>query len=366
MKVDHLFLRHYRNIEKETVYFEDGVNFLYGENAQGKTNILEAIYFYARGKSFRSATDREQLSFGKEDFETALFFEDQKRNQEMSYFFGKGERVRKRNGVKIDKISDFIGHFRSVLFFPEDLSLVKGGPEERRNFLNVAISQCDPLYTKKYAVYKRCIEQRNFLLRQAQISGKTDENQLLAWNEPLSESAAFIHLKRKNYIKLLSTHASLFLSNLSCGKEKLSLHYESDVKGDEEKELKNLYFNQFLKETEREIKAGFSLFGPHRDDIEIKISGKNARLYASQGQQRSIVLSLKMGEGEVSRTLCGEYPVFLFDDVLSELDEKRRDFLLKEIVGPQMIVTGCDSSLFSPSYAHMIEVKEGRYVSSHR
>ena len=154
---------------------------------------------------------------------------------------------------------------------------------------------------------------------------------------------------------------------MSGEREALSLFYQSDVPATATKEeVLATYRSLFSENISREIAAGTTLFGPHREDMDIRLGELSLRSFGSQGQQRSAVLSLKLAEGDVSRERTGEYPVFLFDDVLSELDEKRRDFLLKEIVGPQIIVTGCDSSLFSPSYAHMIEVKEGRYVSSHR
>ena len=366
MYAESLSLRHYRNIENENVSFEKGVNLLYGENAQGKTNILEALYFYARGKSFRGATDKEQTAFGEDGYETSLVFSDSKRRQTMSYRYYKGEKIRERNGMTVDRATEFLGHFRSVLFFPDDLEMVKDGPEERRNFLNIAISQCIPSYLKHYAVYRRCLDQRNALIKYAQKNDVVDEAQLYAWSDSLAAAAAIIHLERKKYIDLLSGHTASFLSELSMEKEKIDLSYAGTVDGDDEKDLYLSYKKVLTENWRREFIVGYSLYGVHRDDLEITINGKSARLYASQGQQRSIVLSLKMAEGALCREISGEEPVFLLDDVLSELDENRRNFLLEGIKGPQILITGCDSSLFHPDKTNMINVKDGHYVSSHR
>lgn len=366
MYAETLSLRHYRNIENEKVSFDRGVNFLYGANAQGKTNILEALYFYARGKSFRGATDKEQTAFGHTGYETKLVFSDSKRQQEMSYCYQNGEKIRKRNGMTIEKATDFLGHFRSVLFFPDDLEMVKRGPEERRSFLNIAISQCIPHYVKQYAIYRRCLEQRNALIKFAQKNDVVDEDQLYAWSDSLAKSAAVIHLERIQYLKTLSKYTDLFLAALSGGHEKIELFYESTAEGETENELYESYLRLLTQNWRREFFVGYSLYGIHRDDVNILINNRSARLFASQGQQRSIVLSMKMAEGEACRQISGEEPVFLLDDVLSELDEKRRLFLLEGIKGPQILITGCDKSLFRPDRTNMIEVKEGHYVSAHR
>ena len=361
-----LSLKNYRNIQNEQVSFTPGVNFLYGENAQGKTNILEALYFYARGKSFRGATDKEQTSFGCDGYETSLTFQDSQRSQVMSYRYCKGEKVRQRNGMNVDRATEFLGHFRAVLFFPDDLEMVKDGPEARRNFLNVAISQCNSSYVKYYATYKRCLEQRNALIKYAQKNDVFDEEQLYAWSDSLASSAALIHLERKRYLSFLSGHTQSFIEELSKGKEKIDMTYESAVEGESRKELYESYKKVLTENWRKEFIVGYSLYGIHRDDVDLKINGRSARLFASQGQQRTIVLSLKMAEGAVCRELTGEEPVFLLDDVLSELDEKRRRFFLEEISGPQILMTGCDKSLFSSDKTNIIEVKGGQYVSAHR
>ena len=349
----------YRNIEKADISFEKGVNLLFGENAQGKTNALECIYSFARGRSFRGTADADLVRFGASGFHTEISFRNKEREQTLSYRFSEGERHRERNGVSLSKQTDMIGHFRAVLFYPEHLQLIKGGPAERRAFLNVAISQCYPVYLKLYADYSRILENRNCLLKFAQKGMPCDATELLSWSEALAEAAADIHLYRRKYVSALKLHADPLLRDLSGMKETLSLTYDSDTEGENRQELRDAYMKQFTDLVQKEIAAGCTLHGIHRDDLSVMINGISARSFASQGQQRSIVLALKLAEGEVSREITGEYPVFLFDDVLSELDEKRRAYVLSDPGERQFILTACESAGFDPHSVCMIRVSGG-------
>ena len=309
----------YRNIEKAQIEFCDGVNLIYGDNAKGKTNVLEAVYSYARGKSFRSASERELVRFGCEGYHTELVFRDKNRVQSMSLGYADKKRQKKINGVVCDKLSDMIGRFRAVMFCPEHLDIVKGGPGQRREFLNIAISQLDGTYIKEFSKYKAILENRNALLRRISICDDPKKKgalsaQLDIFSTQLSECAAYICAAREKYIRGISPFAEFFLGEMSEDSEKLSLEFECDI--------------------DKSI----------RDDIKICINSVDARSFASQGQQRSIALSLKMAEGEMSRECVGEYPVFLFDDVLSELDVKRRSYLMSKISDRQLIITSCEIS----------------------
>ena len=353
----------FRNIEKCDIKFYEGVNLLHGNNAQGKTNAVEGIYIFARGKSFRASEDRELVKFGEEGFRIYIEYKDKNGENSLEYaFFGK-ERRRKKNGYKIEKIKEMLGNFKAVLFYPDDLSLVKDSPEERRTFLNVAISQCYDVYISYYSNYKKALENRNCLLKSASKGMYVDNNELISWSEYMAEFAAYIYLMRKEYIKKLEFYSKKIMNDISCGKEDISLIYKSDISSDlnEIEKIKNEYKRIFKEELEREKIVGSSLFGIHRDDIIININGKSARSYASQGQQRSIVLSLKLGEGEVNRDICGEYPVFLFDDVLSELDEKRKKYVLDGIGERQIIITSCEKETEGLKTENKIEVKSGQY-----
>ena len=335
----------FRNIELCDISFNKGTNLLYGNNAQGKTNAIEGIYLFARGKSFRSAEDKELVGFGKAGFRIYVEYEDKNGENSLEYAFFGRERRRRKNGYPIKSVKEMIGSFRAVLFYPDHLGLVKDSPEERRAFLNIAIGQCYPYYINCYSDYKAALENRNCLLKMASKGLFVDNGELESWSLSLSEYASHIYIQRKEYIKKLEVYAKQIMNDISDGKEELSLIYKSDINTDvnTREEALNEYKRIFTSETEREKIVGSSLFGPHRDDMEILINGKSARHFASQGQQRSVVLSMKLGEGEVNREIYGEYPVFLFDDVLSELDSKRKKYVLSGIKERQIIITGCEN-----------------------
>lgn len=339
--------QNFRNIDTCFLEFENGTNLLLGQNAQGKTNAVEGIYLFARGKSFRRGDERDLVKFGAEGFNVSICYEDRNGENTLEYAIYGRERKRKKNGYKLSRASEMIGNFRAVLFSPDDLTLVKGGPDERREFLNVAISQCFPTYISLYTDYKRALENRNALLKNASKGLYFDERELDAWSLSLAEYASYIYIERRKYIKKLEVYAKSFMYSISDGKEDLEISYKSDITDDiselDREIIKEEYVKIFKDNIVRERGAGVTLFGPHREDIIIKINGKDARIYSSQGQQRSIVLSLKMAEGEVSRELFSEYPVFLFDDVLSELDEKRQNFVLEGMRDRQIIITSCES-----------------------
>ena len=357
----------FRNIEKCNIEFSPGVNLIHGKNAEGKTNAIEGLYIFSRGKSFRAREDKELVSFGKDGFHISIEYQDKNGNESLEYSLFGRERRRKKNGYRISKVTDMIGNFRTVLFFPDDLGLVKMGPDERRSFLNVAISQCYPSYLKFYSDYKSALDNRNSILKNASKGLYYDRRELEAWSFMMAEYASDIYLFRKNYVKKLEYCAKSVMNDISLGKEEISLSYKCDIEDSSDKEeVKSLYREKLTSNLEREKNVGQSLYGVHRDDLEIIINGKAARYFASQGQQRSAVLSLKLAEGEVSREICGEYPVFLFDDVLSELDEDRRKYILNGNGERQIIITSCESDEMIKYASNVIEVRGGSYVSSYR
>ncbi len=351
--------QNFRNIEKCSLEFDNSVNLLLGENAQGKTNAVEGIYIFARGRSFRRGDEKDLIRFGEEGFNLFIEYEDKDGKNTLEYAVFKKERRRKKNGYKISRASEMVGNFKAVLFSPDDLTLVKGGPEERREFLNVAISQCFPSYISIYSDYKKALENRNALLKAASKGMYFDESELDAWSNSLAEYASLIYVQRKEYLKKLEVYAKSFMTDISDGKEELSFEYKTDIEEftDASKErIKEEYIRIFKENILKERLAGVTLYGPHREDILIKINGNDSRIFSSQGQQRSIVLSMKMAEGEVSRELFSEYPVFLFDDVLSELDEKRQNFVLDGMKDRQIIITSCERLRTA---GKVIEVKGG-------
>ncbi len=355
----------FRNIENCDIDFSEGVNLLYGNNAQGKTNIIEGIYIFARGKSFRASEDKELIRFGSEGFRIYIEYKDKNGDNSLEYVLYGRERRRKKNGYRIEKIKEMLGNFKAVLFYPDDLLLVKDSPENRRSFLNVAISQCYESYINYYSNYKKALENRNCLLKMASKGLYIDDNELISWSHYMAEYASYIYVMRLEYIERLGVYVSKIMNEISEGKEEVRLYYKSDVDSDikDRKKAFDEYKMIFTREIEREKTVGSSLYGVHRDDMIIDINGKSAKLFASQGQQRSIVLSLKLGEGEVNREVCGEYPVFLLDDVLSELDDKRKKYLIEGIGERQIIMTSCEKDNEGMLPSKKIEVESGRYLN---
>ena len=355
MKVEKITLHNYRNISRAELKFADGVNLICGQNARGKTNVLEAIYAFARGKSFRAASERELVRFRTRGYETELTYTDKNRTQTLYLGYSDKKRHKKINGVPCDRLSDMIGRFCAVLFCPEHLEIVKGGPGNRRDFLNIAICQLDNQYIRELAIYKSILEERNALLRKLSfcedaIQRKMLITQLEVFSEQMARSAAYICVTRQEYIGYISPYAEFYLGEMSRGKEKLTLGYECDIDvsfRDNEEACAEQYKKKLTDNIEREISAGATLYGIHRDDMAVIVNKNDARSYASQGQQRSITLALKMAEGEVARESIGEYPVFLFDDVLSELDDNRRAYLFSRTEGKQVIMTSCEINDFT-------------------
>lgn len=354
----------FRNIGACDLAFSPGVNLFLGENAQGKTNVLEGIYLFARGKSFRAATDRDLTKFGESGFSLGVEFQTSARQESLGYSFENGSRRREKNGAPA-RLSDMMGRFRAVLFHPEDLQIVKGGPEKRREFLNVALSQLDPSYIAYYARYTKVLENRNALLKAASKGLPIDRTELEAWSEQLATLACEIYTRRISYLRDFSPFACGHLRALSAEREYLTLTYRRDG-GEPGTEDENEYYHTlFLSHWEREMCAGCTLFGVHRDDLEITVDGKNAKNFASQGQQRSVILAMKLAEGDCAESKSGETPVFLFDDVMSELDDSRRAYLTRRSEGKQLIMTACERSI-DLGQCYEIDVKGGNYVPAYR
>lgn len=368
MQCNRIEVCNFRNIEQACVDFVPGVNVLVGDNAQGKTNLLEAIYLCALGKTFRQAKDAELVRFGQEECSIKQHFADNQREQTVEMMLYAGTKARRRvyhNGVSLVRTSQLLGNFRVVLFCPEHLSLVKEGPGERRNFLDVAISQLHPAYVRSLQKYNQLLKQRNSLIKLAETDRKTFDDTVELWSAQLAHEAAYIASVRYAYVQRLNNHVGDFFRDMSGGREQVCVtymgkaHVEQDTYADKEY-IERAYMRLYMSHHDREIAAGSTLWGIHRDDLEIELNGKYARIFASQGQQRSIALAMKMAEGEISRDLGDhEYPVFLFDDVLSELDTNRRAFLLDEICDRQVIMTCCESELVKNH--NTVFVKNGTY-----
>lgn len=360
MQITHLSLRNFRNAEESEIGFKSGVNVICGANAAGKTNILEAIFYFAAGKSFRNCKDRELIAFGNDKANIALRFSTENSNFKMSATLVKGGRRAIRIGESAPlKMQEYIGRFRAVIFTPDHLNLVKGAPENRRRFLDLAICQSFPRYAAALSEYNRVLAQKNALLKR----GNVIDELLSVYNERLASLAAVITVNRRKYINKLEEEAKRFLFDMSGEKESLALNYQTQS-GEllTQEEIKERYIALFEEKKEQEKEKFLSLYGAHKDDFAVTVNKKSARMYASQGQQRSIVLALKLAEGELSAKLTGEYPVFLLDDILSELDKDRKSYILSRITDRQVIITGCESEVFEAESGNRIFVCDGKIL----
>ena len=367
-------LCNFRNAESQIITFSDGINVLHGENAQGKTNLLEAIYFISLGKSFRTSHEVEVIKFGEQCASISLDYESEGRTQNITMRFSDNARQKKNvthNSVKITKLSDLVGSFRAVLFSPDHLQMIKDGPSLRRNYLDVAISQIRPMYLHSLQKYNKILKNRNTLIKSAEEDRATFDATIDFWSAQLAHEAALIAKARAEYVARSGEIIADFYKRM-CASGEIdetpefiyagSAKQEQDDYFDVEKTEKS--FLRLLNDFhEREIAAGATLYGIHKDDITINLNGKNTRLYSSQGQQRSLALAMKLAEGEICKMDCGEYPVVLFDDVFSELDSGRRKNLLREIADRQVIITSCESDMDLAVPFNRIEVKGGEYRS---
>lgn len=358
-------LTNFRNVENEVINFTDGINVIYGQNAQGKTNILESIYLFARGKSFRAFKDKELIKFGYDLSTLKLGFLKDGSNITLGVEIPKsGPKKFYRNRVKVDKTSEIIGEFRAVLFCPSHLGIIKDAPSVRRKFLDVAISQLRPIYIKMMTKYNSLIESRNAILKMDPIQRQNSLMMLDVYSEELAYLCADISMMRVDYIKKLDYWVKIFFEEMTKGKEVPKITYETSVgKNDfnDREVLKNEYLSLLKNNFEKELKYGATLYGIHKDDLKIELNSMDSRFYSSQGQQRSLALAMKMAEGEISREYSGEYPVFLFDDVLSELDETRKSYILSNISKRQVIITACEPFDFNEmENINFVQIEGGR------
>ena len=366
-----LSVRQFRNIERADVTFGQETNLIVGNNAQGKTNLLEAIALMAIGKSFRGAKEADLIRFGQNEAMVEMVYADSIREQSLLFSMEAGKRHRlEQNGVKLARASEMVGAFRVVLFCPEHLSLIKSGPELRRSFLDVALCQLRPVYMNALQRYNKILKERNRLIKMARESEEHRRSFFATvdvWSAQLAQAGAIVCRYRARYIERMRTAAATVFHEMTGGAEQPDFLYRGSLgEGAEpyvadscESEL----YRKLTAHPQRELDAGSTLYGPHRDDIEILLNGHAARTFASQGQQRSLALAMKLSEGEICREDMGEYPVFLFDDVLSELDSVRREYLISRIRDKQVIMTTCENTNdLNMPHASVILVDNGHFT----
>jgi len=324
-------LRNYRNYEQLDVETDRKVNLFVGPNAQGKTNLLEAIFVLALTKSHRTAKDRELIGWNGDSAHVRGEVEKKYGAVGLDLTFSVQGKKAKINGLEQRRLSDFVGTFNAVMFAPEDLEIVKGTPGVRRRFLDMEIGQVQPGYLHTLQQYGKVLVQRNNYLKTAS-HGLVKQAMLDVWNAQLAEYGVKIMKKRQSFIDKLQRWAEGIHSGITAGGERLEVAYrpsfEMDL-GQEETVLIDQFMIKLTQAREQELRRGVTLAGPHRDDLSFFINGKEAHVYGSQGQQRTTALSLKLAEIELIREEIGEYPVLLLDDVLSELDRNRQTQLIE-------------------------------------
>ncbi len=359
MYIKSLFLRNFRNYTQETLEFSNGINILTGSNAQGKTNVAEAIFFLCTGYSPRANRDKLVIKNGSDNAFINGKAQSLYGEVSVEIEFDKSDRKTiSINGVKVNKIGELMGNFNSVFFNPAELKLVQESPEDRRRFLNISLSQMSKSYFYALSRYNKILSQRNNLLKDP------DEflirETLPVWDEQLSIQASKIIKARNDFLQVLAPIAEEKHSLLSGGTETLSMKTESGYFGTEE-EIAFSLKTDLKNNLTRDIRLGFTSIGPHRDDVKFSLNGEDVKVFASQGQQRTVALSLKLAETEVFYSRFNEYPILILDDVLSELDRKRQRKLLASVKDIQTIFTSTDldRSIFRAYEYNRIKIVNG-------
>ena len=337
MRIRELRLQNFRNYATLTMEPDEGLCVLTGNNAEGKTNILESVFLCALGRSHRTSKDSEMIRSGQDAASVHLVLDTRGGTREIGCRLMTGERKHLSiDGTALSRSGELLGCLNVVMFAPEDLTLVKGGPAERRRFMDMEISQLRPSYYYTLQRYNAALKQRNAMLKDPEA---VDYNQLEAWDEQLAKLGAEIILDRDEFMEDLAGLASDIHMRLSDGREILLLSYEPYVQVDDPETLEENIRELLTANLDKDLFRGYTSVGPHRDDIGMDLDGTDVRSYGSQGQQRTVVLSLKLSELEIMKQVRGELPVLLLDDVFSELDRNRQQMLLKAISGCQTFLT---------------------------
>lgn len=336
MHIKELNLTNYRNYKNLRIEFDDKVNVIIGENAQGKTNLMEAIYLLAFTKSHRTSKEKELIRWDEDYAKIEGRVEKRIHSIPLEIVIsGKGKKA-KLNHLEQRRLSDYIGNLNVVMFAPEDLTLVKGPPNIRRRFIDMELGQIQPRYIYHLGQFQKVLKQRNHLLKQMQRDRSINRMMLQVLTDQLIEHASTILERRFAFLELLRKWAKPIHHGISHEVEELEIEYQSTIEvleGASKEKIESSFQEKFHQSIEKEIERGTTLYGPHRDDILFYVNGKNVQTYGSQGQQRTTALSIKLAEIDLIYSEVGEYPILLLDDVLSELDDYRQSHLLNTIQG---------------------------------
>lgn len=334
MLITELELQNFRNYKSQKIEFNKNINIFYGDNAQGKTNIIEAIFISAFGKSFRTNKEKELIKYDEDFLNIDLKYENINREEKIKIQVANKKYVY-INGVKIKKLSELLGKLNIVLFTPDDINILKNGPAQRRRFLDMMIGQIRPNYVYNLNMYLKVLEQRNNYLKQLK-NEKINYELLDIWDEKLAEYSNKVCLYRLEFINKIKDKINRIHKEITENKEEIKIEYITDSLD------KNGFKKQLKDRRKVDIIKGYTTKGVHRDDFNIYINNNLVNIYGSQGQHRTAVLSLKMCELEIIKEEIGENPILLLDDFMSELDSKRRNNFLKNIKDVQVIITCTD------------------------
>ncbi|MBQ9298155.1 MAG: DNA replication/repair protein RecF [Clostridia bacterium] len=354
MIIKNVKLVNFRNYSDLDLKLSEGINIFYGNNAQGKTNIIESIFISAIGKSFRTNKDLELIKIGENISTIDVNYVDSNREGNIKINISDKKKV-EVNGIPIKRLSEILGKVYVVLFTPDDINILKGTPANRRKFLNIMISQLRPIYMHTLNEYLKTLSQRNAYLKQIKFENKSEE-MLDIWDSKLAELGIRIYLYRKEFIEKISEKIQKIHSKITNEKEKIEIFYSFECKN------KDDYFNNLKNNRKSDIIKGSTNYGIHRDDFKININDKEISSYGSQGQHRTAILSLKISELQIIYDEVGEYPILLLDDFMSELDNERRINLLENINNNQVIITCTDKKFFEDISAKIYNVQNGKII----
>lgn len=346
MNVKNITLNNFRNIKNLSLEFDCEINVICGENAQGKTNIIEALWLFSGAKSFRNTKDTDFIKFGekKAKIYTEYNYLGVENTAQINF---EEKRTAFYNEKKLKNTSNLAGKYNAVIFTPSDLNIITDGPEKRRRFLDISIGQLYPNYIEILRSYNRAVMQRNRLLKDYRYD-KTLYVMIEVFEKEICDMGNKIINYRKRYVDILKNYVNSIYYEISGGREKIVSEYIN-------KNGENITLEELEKSREKDMYTASTSIGPHRDDINFNINGISARNYGSQGQKRSAALSLKLAGAEVIKEISGEYPICLLDDVMSELDENRQNYILNHIRNWQSFITCCDTS-------NIKNLKEGKVI----
>ena len=360
MYIKTLKLKNYRNYEEIEVNFDPKINIIYGNNAAGKTNLLESIYICSTSKSHKNTKENDIINFDKNESHIKLVFNRGENPLDISSASTKNEIIDiqlnkdskkgvAKNGIKVEKLSEFLGFFNVIMFAPEDLNIIKDGPVIRRKFLDIQLSQIDKIYVNLIQNYNKTLNQRNALLKDIYKTTGNNRQDLISildtYDEQMVDYGLEVIKKRSENIKELAKKIYNIHLLISDNKEKLIVDYENDIKGSSElvgessNSPKEIYLKKLKETRDTDIKNQYTMIGPHRDDISFKVEDKDIRKFGSQGQKKTTAISLKLSELEMLKEKINDTPVLLLDDVFSELDENRQKLLVSNLKGIQTIIT---------------------------